>query len=304
MLALPRAFQHRQAEGQDHLRGSGWHSREFVAHGSYQQAGNELYRRRDSIWLPHIRNTSKRIARLLPLIGRFIGECDNVAAKAIKIRARFFCRTWRGSDRIADSICRISAGRSCGHHPSLCCRCASIASQHGVIGVRCCYTPWEGAGGVVLVGHESVAESYPKCVLRISFDLGSATLARLDLIPEIAEPIGQCRLVDRCGEVLRIEETLRLESAGRTILPFRHVEDDGVGVELGRCVAIDRGWFLRYKSRQVKCNALCDTRFSDVCALRGPREPRRPLSFPRATSQHPSDRARKMRAQIGGQELD
>jgi hypothetical protein len=79
-----------------------------------------------------------------------------------------------------------------------------------------------------------------KVFLRISFDLGSATLARLDLIPEIAEPIDQSRLVDRCGEVLGIEEALRMESARRTILSFRHVEDDGVGVELRRSVAIDR----------------------------------------------------------------
>ena len=43
-----------------------------------------------------------------------------------------------------------------------------------------------------------------------------------------------------CGEVLGIEEALRLESAGRTIFSFRHIEDDGVGVKLWRSVAIDR----------------------------------------------------------------
>ena len=89
--------------------------------------------------------------------------------------------------------------------------------------------------------------------LGISFDLGSATLARLDLIPEIGEPTGQCRLVDRCGEVLGIEEALLLESAGRTVLSFRHVEDDGVGVELRRCVAIDRAASL---TRELGGNAL------------------------------------------------
>ena len=76
--------------------------------------------------------------------------------------------------------------------------------------------------------------------LRVPFDFGSTALPCFYFVAKIAELVHQCRLVDRCGEVLGLEEAALLESAGRAVRPLRHIEDDGVGVELGRGVAVDR----------------------------------------------------------------
>jgi hypothetical protein len=50
--------------------------------------------------------------------------------------------------------------------------------------------------------------------VRVALDLGRAALAGLDLVSEIAKLMGQRGLVDSRREVLRFEETLRLESPG------------------------------------------------------------------------------------------
>ena len=46
----------------------------------------------------------------------------------------------------------------------------------------------------------------------VAFYVGSAALARLDLVAEIAEPEGQLRLVDGGCKLLAIEVALRSES--------------------------------------------------------------------------------------------
>ncbi len=56
-----------------------------------------------------------------------------------------------------------------------------------------------------------------KIFLRVPFDLRRAATPRLDLIAEIAEAVGQFGLIDSGGELLAVEETLRLQGAGSPI---------------------------------------------------------------------------------------
>ena len=56
-----------------------------------------------------------------------------------------------------------------------------------------------------------------KILLRVSFDLRRAALAGFDLVAEIAQPVGQLRLIDGGGELLRLEEVRAPEA--RASLP-------------------------------------------------------------------------------------
>jgi hypothetical protein len=56
----------------------------------------------------------------------------------------------------------------------------------------------------------------------------------------LAKPVGQLRLIDGGGKLLRGEEALRLDGAGLAVVALGDIEDDGVGMELRRNVAIDR----------------------------------------------------------------
>ena len=56
----------------------------------------------------------------------------------------------------------------------------------------------------------------------------------------MAKAVSQFRLIYGGGELLRGEEALRLNGAGLAVVAFGHVEDDGMGMELRRDIAIDR----------------------------------------------------------------
>ena len=47
-------------------------------------------------------------------------------------------------------------------------------------------------------------------------------------------------MIDGRGELLRREEALRLDGAGLAVVALGHIEDDGMGMELWRNIAIDR----------------------------------------------------------------
>ncbi len=75
---------------------------------------------------------------------------------------------------------------------------------------------------------------------RVAFDLRCAAAAGLKLVSKIAQLEGEFRLVDGRRKLLGIEQCARLQGARRAVGPFRDVEDDSMGVELGRGVAVDR----------------------------------------------------------------
>ena len=79
-----------------------------------------------------------------------------------------------------------------------------------------------------------------KILRRVAFHSGAPLLPSLDFVAEIAKPVGQFGLVDGGGKLLAIEESLRLQGAGGAIFALGHIEDHGVGMELGSGVAIDR----------------------------------------------------------------
>jgi hypothetical protein len=88
----------------------------------------------------------------------------------------------------------------------------------------------------------------------VALYVGSATLSSLNLVAKIAKPEGQLRLIDGGGELLGIEEPARLQSAGRTIGEFGHVEDYGMGMELRSGVPIDRAGGVMFE--------LCGNKFA------------------------------------------
>ena len=77
-------------------------------------------------------------------------------------------------------------------------------------------------------------------VLRVAADLRLAARAALDLVAQRLEPRGQLRPVHRRRVCLALVELARLQRADVAVLRAREVEDDDVGVELGRGVAVDR----------------------------------------------------------------
>src|SRR5579883_36045 len=77
-------------------------------------------------------------------------------------------------------------------------------------------------------------------LLRIAFDLRRAAAACCDFVSKLAESIHQFRLVDGRGELLRSKQALRLDGSGLAICPLGYIEEDGVRMELGRNIAIDR----------------------------------------------------------------
>ena len=52
--------------------------------------------------------------------------------------------------------------------------------------------------------------------------------------------VGQLGLIDGRGKLLRGEEALRLDGARLAVVALGDVENDGVGVQLRRDIAIDR----------------------------------------------------------------
>src|SRR5271167_3575030 len=75
--------------------------------------------------------------------------------------------------------------------------------------------------------------------LRIAFDLRRTASAPFKLISEPCQPIGQFRLIDSSGKLLRGKEASRLERPCRPVLQFRHIEDHSVSMQLRCGVAFD-----------------------------------------------------------------
>jgi hypothetical protein len=85
-------------------------------------------------------------------------------------------------------------------------------------------------------------------LLRAALDLRRATASSSDFIANLAKPIGQLGLVDGSGKLLRSEEALRLDRAVLAVLALGDVEDNGMGMELRRNVAIDRPGLCRART--------------------------------------------------------
>src|SRR5208282_5235810 len=76
--------------------------------------------------------------------------------------------------------------------------------------------------------------------LRVSLDLRRTAPPGGDFVTELAQTVGQLGLIDGRGELLRGEETLRLDGARLAVVAFGDVENNCVCVELRRDIAIDR----------------------------------------------------------------
>src|SRR6202034_2693349 len=79
-----------------------------------------------------------------------------------------------------------------------------------------------------------------KIRLRIARDLRRSALSGLNLIAQIAEPVGKLRLIDGSGKLLAVEITLRLNGACGAVRPLSHIEDDRMSMELRGGISIDR----------------------------------------------------------------
>src|ERR1700733_3140744 len=79
-----------------------------------------------------------------------------------------------------------------------------------------------------------------KVLLRVALDFRGTTAANGNFITELSEPVGQLRLINGCGELLRCKEALRLNRSRLAILALGYIEDDSVGMKLRRNVTIDR----------------------------------------------------------------
>jgi hypothetical protein len=75
-------------------------------------------------------------------------------------------------------------------------------------------------------------------VLGVTLDLRGAASTGGDFITKLTQPVGQLRLVDGRGELLRGEETLRLQGAVLAVVTLGDIKDDGVSVELWSGVAV------------------------------------------------------------------
>ena len=71
-----------------------------------------------------------------------------------------------------------------------------------------------------------------------SLDLRCATASRFNFVAEVAEAIGQFRLIYGGGKLLRLEQTALLQGPRLSVVAHGDIEDDGVGVELRRGVAV------------------------------------------------------------------
>src|SRR5665213_160005 len=86
----------------------------------------------------------------------------------------------------------------------------------------------------------------------VALYVGRTALASLDLVAQIAEPEREFRLINGGRKLLAIEVTLRLKCASRTVGSLGHIEDDGMGMELGRGVAVNRAGGVMLELRDDK----------------------------------------------------
>src|ERR1019366_7714778 len=83
--------------------------------------------------------------------------------------------------------------------------------------------------------------------LCVSLDVGRTAPPGRNFVTELAEFVGKFRLIDGRGELLRGEETLRLNRTRLAVVALGYVENDGVGVQLWRNIAIDRAGGIVFK---------------------------------------------------------
>src|SRR4029079_1848694 len=67
-----------------------------------------------------------------------------------------------------------------------------------------------------------------------------AVLAAFDFIAQLFKTQCQFRTVHGCHISLRNEDLVRLQSASLAVVPLRHIEDDGVSVQLRSRVSVHR----------------------------------------------------------------
>ncbi len=89
-----------------------------------------------------------------------------------------------------------------------------------------------------------------KILLGIPLDLWCSTPSRFDLVAEIAEKIGQFRLINSGCKLLRFEEPAFLQCPCLSMFALGDVKDDSVGMELRRGVAINRAGGVMLKLRR------------------------------------------------------
>ena len=157
-----------------------------------------------------------------------------------------------------------------GHH--LAGRVYFFSVAGGVRGNLCGL--FAGAAGAFQVLTNLLA-ARTRCVeilLRVALDLRRAAAASGDFVAERAKPVGQLGLIDGGGELLRREETLRLNGARLAVVALGHIEDDGVGVKLRRNVTIDRagGVMLELRRNELACRLRLDgcRRCAPACSVR------------------------------------
>src|SRR5580692_938539 len=75
--------------------------------------------------------------------------------------------------------------------------------------------------------------------LCVSLDLWRTAPPSGDFVTELAQTVGQLGLIDGRGELLRGEETLRLDGPRLAVVALSNVENHYVCVELRRDIAID-----------------------------------------------------------------
>ena len=76
--------------------------------------------------------------------------------------------------------------------------------------------------------------------LCVSLNLRGAAPPGRNLVTELAQSVGQLGLIDGRGKLLRGEEALRLDGARLAVVALGDVENDRVGMQLWRDIAIDR----------------------------------------------------------------
>ena len=105
-----------------------------------------------------------------------------------------------------------------------------------------------------------------KVFLRVAFDLRGTGSPTFQFIAKLAELVHQVRLVYRRRVALALKERPLLQGTGRPVLPFGHVEDNGMGVELGSGVAVHRtGGIVLELSRDKSPGLLGGVVAADPC---------------------------------------
>ena len=90
----------------------------------------------------------------------------------------------------------------------------------------------------------------------VAFDLRLAVLSALDFVAQTLQPGSKLGPVDRRRECLRLEQTTLLQRVRVAVFALSHIENDNVGVELRRGVAVDRTGSVVLKGRRYELAGL------------------------------------------------